>query len=224
MAKHLIILRKSSIKRTLALATILILIGLNLRSPHFTQASESSLYYLYPYPSSNPSQTSLFWSEANPKLGAYSLGMWSQIEPTKQIVIGLPEGFQVNSAMLGNNLGKYITTRISNRLKGGKTDKSVPTPKDSLTYEREITPDGIKEKVKVEIGEHFRNNDNFEKYLEVVKKNLTNKNELPDRKPEPKEIPAQEGDDATQAVVLGNTLMLGGMALMLLKLLPLLAL
>lgn len=221
---RLIILRKSSIKRTLALSILLILIGLNMRSPHFAQATESNLYYLYPYPSSNPSQTSLFWSESDPKLGAFSLGMWSKIEPNKQIVIGLPEGYQVNSAMLGNNLGKYITSRISNRLKGGKTDKSIPAPKDSLTYERDITPDGIKEKVKVEIGEHFRNNDNFEKYLEVVKKNLTNKNELPDRKPDPKEIPAQEGGDAAQAVMLGNTLMLGGVALMLLKLLPLLAL
>ena len=220
----LIVLRKSSIKRTLALSILLILVGLSLRNSHPAHASESNLYYLYPYPSSNPSQTSLFWSESNPKLGAYGLPMWSQIVPNKQIVIGLPEGYGINAAMIGDNLGKYVVTKISNRLNNGKKEeKTVPPPKDSITYERDITPDGIKEKIRVEIGEHFRDNDNFEKYVEVMKKGLTNKNELPDRAPVPRELPTSQGD-TDQAVVLGNTLILGGAALMLLKLLPLLAL
>jgi len=222
----LIVLRKSSIKRTLALSILLILVGLSLRNSPLTEASESNLYYLYPYPSSNPSQTSLFWSESNPKLGAYSLPMWSQILPNKQIVVGLPEGYGINAAMIGDNLGKYVVTKIGNRLKNGKKEeKVVPPPKDSITYERDITPDGIKEKIRVEIGEHFRNNDNFEKYVEVMKKGLTDKNELPDRAPIPQELPAPKSSaDTTQVVILGNTLILGGAALMLLKLLPLLAL
>ena len=132
----LVVLKKYSIKRTLLISTLLILVGLNLRSPHFAQASESSLYYLYPYPSNNPSQTSLFWSEANPEYGAYNLGMWSEITD-KQIVIALPEGYQV-SAFLGNNLGKYITARLGKRIKNGN---GTWKPVDSITYEREITSD-----------------------------------------------------------------------------------
>jgi len=89
------------------------------------------------------------------------------------------------------------------------------TNTDSITYEREITPDSIKEKVKIEIGEHFKDNDNFEKYLEIMKNNLTNKNELPDRKP------ASKDDNSPQAMMLfGNTLTLAGLALMVLKILP----
>ena len=222
----LIVLRKSSIKRTVALSILLILVGLSLRNSPLAQASESNLYYLYPSPSNNPSQTALFWSESNPKLGAYNLAMWSQIVPNKQIVVGLPEGYGINAAMIGDNLGKYVVTKIGNRLKNGKKEeKLIPPPKDSITYERDITSDGIKEKIRVEIGEHFRDNDNFERYVEVMKKGLTNKNELPDRAPVPQESPAPQGDtDTAQVVILGNTLILSGAALILLKLLPLLAL
>lgn len=147
--------------------------------------------------------------------------------PDKKIVVGLPQGYQVNSAMLGNNLGKYITAKIGGRLKnGGKpvdVGRPMPLPKDSITYERKITADGIEEKIKVEVGEHFKDNDSFKKYLDTIKKNLTDKSELPDRKPEPKplEIPVPTPEAAK---ALGNTLILGGVALMLLKLLPLLAL
>lgn len=212
-----LVLKKSSIKRTLAIATLLIITGLSLKSPHLAQASESSFFYLYPYPSSNPSQTVLFWSEANPEQGAYTLPMWSKITD-KQIVIGLPEGYKINSAMLGNNLGRYITARIGKRIKDG--GKGTWKPTDSITYERKITPDSIKEKVKIEIGEHFKDNNNFERYVEIMKKGLTNKNELPDPKPVPVEKPK---DDSAQAsmIIFGNTLTLAGMALFALKILPL---
>lgn len=208
--KMFLVLRKSSIKRTLALATLLIMVGLSLSFPNLSRASESNLYYLYPYPSNNPAQSVLFWSESNPEMGAYNLGMWSKLTD-KQIVIGLPEGYQINSAMIGNNLGKYITARIGRKITSGGTGKYVP--RDSITYEREITPDGIKEKVKVEIGEHFKDNDNFERYLEALKKNLTNKNELPDRAPVPPEIPAPD-NTTTQAIIMGGTFILGGLALL----------
>ena len=221
-----VVLCKSSIKRTIAIATLLILVGLSLRSPLLANADESNLFYLYPHPSNNPSQSVLFWSESNPELGAYSLPMWSQIASNRQIVVGLPEGYGINAAMIGDNLGKYVVAKIGNRLRNGKKEeKTIPPLKDSITYERDITPDGIKEKIRVEIGEHFRDNDNFEKYVEVMKKGLTDKKELPDRAPVPQELPSPPKDDTAQAVTLfGNTLMLGGAALMLLKLLPLLAL
>ena len=221
-----LVLRKSSIKRTLALATILILIGLNLRHPFNAQASESNLYYLYPYPSNDPAQTSLFWSETDPKMGAYSLGMWSQIAPGRQLVVGLPKGYDVVETR-GGILTDYIKAKIGNRLKNGSkpvdVGRPVPIPKDSITYERKITADGIEEKIKVDVGEHFKDNDNFEKHLDTIKRNLTGKDELPDRAPIPAPLGAPEPVPQEATKVVGNTLMLGGSALMLLKLLPLLA-
>jgi len=226
----IIVLKKTSIKQTLTIATILIMIGLSLSNPFKAQASSSDLFYLYPYPSNNPSQTVLFWSENDPKMGAYSLNMWSQIVPNKQIVIGLPEGYQINASVIGkdggkiDNISKAITTRIKDRWKNGKSpannrSNSNSNSKDILSYEREITPEGnIKEKVRVEIIDHFKNNDNFQKYMEVIKGNFIDINELPDDKPVP-----TSNNDTTQAITLfGNTLILSGTALLVLKLLPLL--
>ncbi len=204
-----LVLRKRSIKRTLALAILLIMVGISLVRPHSAQA-ESNLLYLYPYPGNNPVQPSgLFWAEEAPTWGAFSLATWSEFIPGRQIVVGVPEDYQVNSAMLGNNLGKYITTKLGGKVKGN-TGGGRSTAKDSLTYEREIYPDGIKEKVRVEINEHFRNNDNFEKYMDILKNHLTNPDELPTEKPAPK----APDNDTAQAAMLGNTLILGGLALM----------
>jgi len=196
---------------------ILIVIGLSLKSPAFANANESPLYYLYPYPSNNPSQTSLFWSEADPDIGAYSLSMWSKIAPGRQIVVGLPKGYDIVETR-GGILTDYIKAKIGDRIKSGK---NVPIPKDSITYERKITVDGIEEKIKVEVGRHFKDNDNFEKYLDGIKSHLTDKKELPDRAPVPLEIPAPT-PEAAKAV--GNTLVLSGLVITLFKLLPLLAL
>jgi len=163
-----IVLRKSSIRRTLAIAMMLIVIGLSLKSPAFASANESTLYYLYPYPSNNPSQTSLFWSEVDPEMGAYNLSMWSKIAPGRQIVVGLPKGYDIVETR-GGILSDYLKAKIGNRLKNGSkpvdVGRPVPMPKDSITYERKITSDGIEEKIRVEVGEHFKNNDNFEKYF-----------------------------------------------------------
>jgi len=226
-----IVLKKSSVKQTVAIAAILIIIGLNLANPFKAQATQSNLFYLYPYPSNNPSQTVLFWSEANPKMGAFSLDMWKNIIPDKQLVIGLPDGYQINMSVLGkkggyiDNKAEAITAKIRNFAKGKATNPSIGNSgnggKDILTYEREITPQGgIKEKVRVEIIDHFKNNDNFEKYMEVIKGNLVDVNELPDDNV--KQIPTST-DDTTHAITMfGNTLILSGTALLLLKLLPLL--
>lgn len=217
-----IILRKSSVNRTLALAVLLIMAGLALIHPFRVQAAESNLFYLYPLPGNNPVQSAgLFWSEQNPTWGAYTLPQWGEIVGNKQFVIGVPEGYQINAAMLGNNLGKYIVAKLGKRIKGSsKTTGGKSNPKDSLTYEREILPDGIKEKVKVEIYDHFKNNDNFERYLDIVKKHLTDPEILPES-PTPKP-PTENNDTAQAATMLGGTLLLGGLALMAKVLLPLL--
>jgi len=221
--KHLFVVKTSSVKRTLVIAMMLIVIGLSLKSPAFAQASQSNLYYLYPYPSNNPSQTSLFWSEASPEMGAFNLTMWEKIAPGRQLVVGLPKGYDIMETR-GGILSDYIKAKIGNKLKNGKSVevvRPVPIPKDSITYERKITADGIEEKIKVEVGEHFKDNDNFEKHLDTIKRNLTNKEELPDRPPVPLEIPEPTPESAK---AVGNTLVLGGIVITLFKLLPLLAL
>jgi len=139
--------------------------------------------------------------------------------PDRQIVVGLPEGYGIRSAMIANNLGKAIAARIKDRLKNGKAPvvNNKSNPKDALSYERVITPEGgITEKIRVEIVDHFKNNDNFEKYMEIIKQGLI-PNELPDQKPEPK-------DDGTAQVMIlfGNTITLAGIALIGKMLIPLL--
>ena len=208
-----IILRKRSIKRTLALAVLLIMAGMSLVHPFKAQAKESNLFYLYPAKENNPvSPGGLFWSEAAPSFGELSMGGWLELMPDKKLVVGVPNSYQVNSAMLGNNLGKWAVAKLGKRISSSsKTTGSKYPPRDVLVYEREIGPEFVKEKIRVEIVDHFKDNDNFEKYLDTVKKHVT---ELPmDEKPAPK-TPAPDNPDTAQAAMLGNTLILGGLAML----------
>ncbi|TGE35849.1 hypothetical protein E4K67_22270 [Desulfosporosinus fructosivorans] len=238
-----IVLRKQSIKRTLALSILLIISGYTIANPISASASNKPLTYLYPYANNNPVEvTGLFWLESTPEMGAYPLAAWTTILSNKMVVVGIPEnqGYMMGSSMIGDKLGKYIVYRIKNKLtatppKELAPQKATSPPKDSFVYKR--TVGDVTEEIKVDVGEHFKDNDSFRKFMDTVKKNLTsgdliketNKNSkvpapsdkkltlLPDEAPAPEATP-----EAAKAV--GNTLMLGGAALMLLKLLPLLAL
>lgn len=206
-----IILRKRSIKRALALAVLLIMSGISLVHPFKAQAV-SNLFYLYPSKENNPvSPGGLFWSEAAPSFGELSMGGWLELMPDKKLVVGIPDSYQINSAMFGNNLGKWVVAKLGKRISGGsKTIGSKYPPRDVLVYEREIGPESVKEKIRVEIVDHFKDNDNFEKYMDIVKKHVT---EFPvDEKPA-SNVPTPD-DNTAQAAMLGNTLILGGLALM----------
>ena len=214
------VLRKKYINRTLALAVLLIMAGIALAHPFKAEAS-TNLFYLYPNKSNNPiSPSGLFWSEESPSFGELSLGGWAELIPDENLVIGVPDGFRISAAMLGNNLGKWAVAKLGKRIRGNINDKSTGSkypPRDVLVYEREIGPYAVKEKIRVEIVDHFKNNDNFEKYLDVVKKHLT---EIPDMPPP---TPKGKNDDTAQAVtMLGNTLIVGGALIGILKFLPLL--
>ena len=238
-----IVLRKSSIKRTLALSILLIIVGYSISNPFTASAATKKPVYLYPYVNNNPVEVSgLFWSEANPAMGAYSLAAWNTLFSDKLVVIGIPEGdnYRMGSSMIGDKLGKYIVYRIRNKLmatppKELAPQKTIAPPKDTFVYKR--TVGDVTEEIKVDVGEHFKDNDSFRKFMDTVRKNLTsgdliketNKKVAPKSAPGnkkltlvPDEVPASVPPEAAKAV--GNTLMLGGVALMLLKLLPLLAL
>lgn len=236
-----LVLRKSSIKRTLTLAVLLILVGFAISNPLSVSASSKQLVYLYPYASNNPVETSgLFWLESNPEMGAYPLAAWSTLLSNKLVVVSIPEDrwYMMGSSLLGDKLGKYIVYRIKNKLTATpppeKGVKAPSPPKDQFVYKR--TVGDVTEEIKVDVGEHFKDNDSFRKFMDTVRKNLTsgdliketNKKATPAPTPSkklklvPDKYPTPAPPESAKAV--GNTLMLGGVALMLLKLLPLLAL
>ena len=240
MTKRIIVLRKSSIKRTLALSILLILTGYSIAHPLSANASKPLPAYLYPYANNNPVEvTGLFWLESNPAMGAYPLAVWNTLLGNKLVVVGIPEnqGYMMGSSMLGDKLGKWVVYKLRNKLTATpapeKGVKIPAPPKDQFVYKR--TVGDVTEEVKVDIGEHFKDNDSFRKFMDTVRKNLTNNDLIKETNKKapatppagkkltlvPDEAPAPT-PEAAKAV--GNTLMLGGLALMLLKLLPLLAL
>ena len=227
-----IVLRKSSIRRTFVLSLLLIIVGYTIANPLHASASNKQPVYLYPYATNNPVEvTGLFWLESNPSLGAYPLAAWNTALSNKLVVVCVPEnrGYTMGSTMLGDKLGKYIVYRLRQKLATPAPEKGVKVPappKDQFVYKR--TVGDVTEEIKVDIGEHFKDNDSFEKFMDTVKKHLTDdtliketnkKGSLPFM-----ELPETPAENPEAAKAVGNTLMLGEVALMLLKLLPLLAL
>ena len=230
-----IVLRKSSIRRTFALSLLLIIIGYSIANPLQSYAFVKQPAYLYPYANNNPVEvTGLFWLESKPEMGAYPLAAWSAILSNKLVVIDIPEnrGYMMGSSMLGDKLGKYIVYRLRQKLATPVPEKGVKAPappKDKFVYKRIIGD--VTEEIKVDIGEHFRDNDSFGKFMDTVKQHLTNDEMINETNRKQAKQPVIELPDVPQpdqtpeaAKAVGNALMFGGAALMILKLLPLLAL
>lgn len=199
-----LVVRKSSVKRTLALAMLLIVVGMSIVTPIKTQA-QSNLVYLYPTEENNPVETiGLFWWEDYPELGAYPLPEWDKAFPGKQIVIGVPDHMEMG-AFVGDNIGKYIVAKIDKR----KQNKGPYTKNDVFVYKRSITNTQINEEIRIEIGKHFSDNDNFEKFIEIVRDSLTDPEII--QQPPP---PQEQSPDTTNALLFGNTMILSGLALL----------
>lgn len=236
-----LVLKKSSIKRTLALSILMVIAGFALANP--LQASAASqVVYLYPYQTNNPVQPSgLFWWESHPQLGAYTMVQWDQLLGNQLKVIAIPEyhGFilakNFQSGMLGNNIGNWVVyklrKRMQDKMKPGETPMQQPVTDDPFVYKRKVgnTTEEIKIPKSI-INDHFKDNDNFDKFMDTVKRHLTdndlikdvNKRETP--VPEDKITIPDQPHDQQQLHAAGNALMLGGVLLMILKLAPLLAL
>jgi len=224
----ILVLRKSTVRRTLAIATLMILVGISLSNPFMAQATTPSAYlntspfafYLYPMPQNNPiSLNGMFWSEDHPALGYAPLSTWERIAKGKQIAIGIPRTMDASRLdNVGNKIGNYLKNKIKGQLNNGRYDKDV------FKYKRTIDPDhGVTDEITVEIGRHFRDNRNFEDFAGTVKNHLVTDVDIESVVNPRDEVPAPAPTpEAAKAV--GNTLILGGVALMLLKLLPLLAL
>ena len=198
-----IVLRKSSVKRTLALAVLLIMVGLSIAKPQAAKA-ESNIVYLYPTAANNPvEQNGLFWWESHPDWGSLTLPEWAEIIRNQEIIVGVPEHYLMGSTMAGDKLGRFIVNKIRGKT-GGKADKDV------FVYNRKIFRDGIQEEIRVEVGKHFRDNDNFRKFVDTIKDGLTDPDEIQ------KIPPKGSTDDTAQAAMLfGNTMILGGLVLLL---------
>jgi len=165
---RLIILKKSSIKRTLVISLLMILIGLTLINPFKAQANapqtyltSPSIFYLYPH------SNGMFWLESSPQSGYATLKEWSSVLPKGEMIVATKPGMQLASLGGLDRIGKYVQGKIKGVGTNGRYDKDI------FKYRRTVTAEGVTDEVEVEIGKHFRDNGNIESLISNVKKHLT---------------------------------------------------
>ena len=210
---RLIILKKSSIRRTLAISVLMILVGLSLINPFKAQATtpqtilspHTFTFYLYPMPNG------MFWLESNPKLGYATLKEWSSVLPKGEMIVAVPENMQLASMGGLDRIGKYVQGKLMGKSYNGRYDKDI------FKYRRTVTAEGVTDEVEVEIGKHFKDNDNLERLISGVGHHLrTGAEETKDIKdkqfppmPEPKE--ASKEEQAAKTQILGGGMLLAGL-------------
>ena len=215
-----IILKKSSIKRNLAISILMILIGLTLINPFKAQANVPQAYLTSPnifylYPMSN----GMFWLESNPQAGYGTLKEWSAVLPKGEMIVATKPDMQLASLGGLDRIGKYVQGKIKGG--NGKYDKDI------FKYRRTVTAEGVTDEVEVEIGKHFRDNGNIDNLIGQVKKHLTTgaveTQGIKDPVFPPVPKPETEEEQAAKAQLLGGASLLGGLLLLGKCLIPLLA-
>lgn len=222
MKLRMIILKKSSIRRSLALSIMMILVGITLINPFVAKATptdyvskiHSNLYYLYPMPQNN----GMFWLESNPSLGYGTLQEWSKVLPKGEIIVATKPDMQLASLGGLDRIGKYVQNKIKGNSGNGRYDKDI------FKYRRTVTAEGVTDEIEVEIGRHFKDNDNLEKLISQVKNHLTTdagqtqeiKDTVfpPNPLTEPSTIPETEESKTAKAQIVGGSMLLGGLMLM----------
>ena len=214
MKLRMIVLKKSSIRRSLALSIMMILIGITLINPFMAKATPtdyvtktySKLYYLYPMPQNN----NMFWLESNPSLGYGTLQEWNKKLSKGEMIVAVPSNMQLVSIGGLDRIGKYVQNKIKGRADNGKYDKDI------FKYRRTVTAEGVTDEIEVEIGKHFKDNDNLEKLISKVKTHLTTDagqtQEIKDPVFPPIVQPDNVPDDAKTQIV-GGSILLGGLML-----------
>lgn len=213
-----LVLRKSTIRRTLAIAVLMILGGISLVNPFKAQAitpnaylgTSPFVYYLYPMPQNNPIQlTGMFWAEDHPQMGYAPLKEWERRAKGKQIVIGIPRTMDASKLNnIGDRIGTYMKNKIKGHLNNGRYDKDI------FKYKRTIDPDhGVTDEITIEIGRHFRDNKNFEDFATTVKNHLITEVDIESVVTPGKEAPEPDMN-TVNAQILGGTMLLGGLALL----------
>jgi len=214
MKLRMIVLKKSSIRRSLALSIMMILIGITLINPFMAKATptdyvtktHSKLYYLYPMPQNN----GMFWLESNPSLGYGTLQEWNKKLSSGDMIVAVPSSMQLASLGGLDRIGKYVQNKIKGRSENGRYDKDI------FKYRRTVTAEGVTDEIEVEIGKHFKDNDNLEKLISKVKTHLTTDagqtQEIKDPVFPPIVQPDNVSDDAKTQIV-GGSILLGGLML-----------
>jgi len=214
MKLRMFILRKSSIRRNLALSIMMILIGIALINPFMAKATPTdyvtktycNLYYLYPMPQNN----GMFWLESNPSLGYGTLQEWNKKLSKGEMIVAVPSNMQLASMGGLDRIGKYVQNKIKGRADNGKYDKDI------FKYRRTVTAEGVTDEIEVEIGKHFKDNDNLEKLISKVKTHLTTDagqtQEIKDPVFPPTVQPDNVPDDVKTQIV-GGSILLGGLML-----------
>lgn len=213
-----LVLRKSTIRRTLAIAVLMILVGTSLLNPFKAQATTPNayltvspfVYYLYPMPQNNPIQlTGMFWSEDHPATGYAPLSEWERRAKGRQIVIGVPRTMDASKLNnIGDRIGTYMKNKIKGQLNNGRYDKDI------FKYKRTIDPDhGVTDEINIEIGRHFRDNKNFEDFATTVRNHLITEVDIESVITPDKEAPGPD-TNTVNAQIFGGTMLLGGLALL----------
>jgi len=214
MKLKMIVLKKSSIRRSLALSIMMILIGVALINPFMAKATPTDyitktyqkLYYLYPMPQNN----NMFWLESNPSLGHGTLQEWNKKLSSGDMIVAVPSNMQLASLGGLDRIGRYVQNKIKGRADNGKYDKDI------FKYRRTVTAEGVTDEIEVEIGKHFKDNDNLEKLISKVKTHLTTDagqtQEIKDPVFPPIVQPDNVSNDAKTQIV-GGSILLGGLML-----------
>jgi len=214
MKLRMIILKKSFIRKSLALSIMMILIGVALVNPFAVKATPTDyvtktyhkLYYLYPMSKNN----NMFWLESNPNLGYGTLQEWNKKLSSGDMIVAVPSNMQLASLGGLDRIGRYVQNKIKGRADNGKYDKDI------FKYRRTVTAEGVTDEIEVEIGKHFKDNDNLEKLISKVKTHLTTDagetQEIKDPVFPPIVQPDNVSDNAKTQIV-GGSILLGGLML-----------
>jgi len=214
MKLRMIVLKKSSIRKSLVLSIMMILVGIALINPFVAKATPTDyitktyhkLYYLYPMPQNN----NMFWLESNPSLGYGTLQEWNKKLSSGDMIIATPSNMQLASLGGLDRIGRYVQNKIKNTGMNGRYDKDI------FKYRRTVTAEGVTDEIEVEIGKHFKDNDNLEKLISKVKTHLTTDagqtQEVKDPVFPPIVQPDNVSNDAKTQIV-GGSILLGGLML-----------
>jgi len=219
MKLRMIVLKKSSIRRNLALSIMMILVGITLINPFVAKATPTDyvtkpyhkLYYLYPMPQNN----NMFWLESNPSLGYGTLQEWNKKLSNGDMIVATPSNMQLASLGGLDRIGRYVQNKIKNTGMNGRYDKDI------FKYRRTVTAEGVTDEIEVEIGKHFKDNDNLEKLISKVKTHLTTDagqtQEIKDPVfppiVQPDNVEDTEEGKTAKTKIVGGSILLGGLIL-----------
>ena len=157
-----------------------------------------------------PQNNGMFWLESNPSLGYGTLQEWNKKLSKGEMIVAVPSNMQLASLGGLDRIGRYVQNKIKGRADNGKYDKDI------FKYRRTVTAEGVTDEIEVEIGKHFKDNDNLEKLISKVKTHLTTDagqtQEIKDPVFPPIVPPDNMPDDAKTQIV-GGSILLGGLML-----------